>query len=483
MKNTRTKLFLRSSGGRDRTPIRGAPGWLPSRGFRWSGSPSTQPTTGENIMALLRTVTLGCKVNQYETQYVRQALLGIGYREAAPGEVAQLCIVNTCTVTQEGDAKSRQVIRRLARQNPGARIIVMGCYATRCPEEVRRLPGVAEVITDKRELPDLLGRFGVVDLPTGISHFGQRHRAYVKVQDGCLLRCTFCIIPQVRPQLVSRPPEDICQEVQRLAAAGYREIVLTGIHLGHYGVDRCRGLPRRQWVRLPELVEQLLELPGEFRLRLSSIEATEVSQRLLELMAQAPDRICPHLHICVQSGSDRVLRRMRRRWGARRLRDRCLLAREMLPHPGLTTDVIVGFPGETEEDFQATCELLEEVGFWKLHVFPFSPRPGTPAAQMPDQVPPPVRQQRVRQLLQLERELRRRYFESLVGCRLQVLCESRDDPPPEGGTAPLRGTACRYVPVVLPGEYPLRELVEVEIDHAAEDHLRGRACRPVACPG
>ena len=162
-------------------------------------------------MALLRTVTLGCKVNQYETEYVRQALLGIGYRDAEPGQQAQLCIVNTCTVTQEGDAKSRQVIRRLARENPTARIIVMGCYATREPEQLRRLPGVAEVITDKRELPDLLARFGVVDIPNGISHFGPRHRAYVKVQDGCLLRCTFCIIPQVRPHLVSRPAEDIRQ--------------------------------------------------------------------------------------------------------------------------------------------------------------------------------------------------------------------------------------------------------------------------------
>ncbi len=432
-------------------------------------------------MALLRTVTLGCKVNQYETEYVRQALLGIGYRDAAPGQQAQLCIVNTCTVTQEGDAKSRQVIRRLARQNPGARIIVMGCYATRRPDEIRRLPGVAEVITDKRELPDLLGRFGVVDLPTGISHFGPRHRAYVKVQDGCLLRCTFCIIPQVRPRLISRPVEDICQEVRRLVAAGHREIVLTGIHLGHYGVDRCRGLPRRQWVRLPELVQRLLDLPGDFRLRLSSIEATEVSQRLLDLMAQAPDRICPHLHICVQSGSDRVLRRMRRRWGAKRLRDRCLLARQVLPWPGLTTDVIVGFPGESEEDFQATCDLVEEVGFWKLHVFPFSPRPGTPAAEMPDQVPPAVRQRRVQQLLQLQRQLRRRYFESLVGRRLQVLCEERCAPAGENEPAGVRGTACRYVPVVVPGEHPLGELIDVEVCGVQEDQLRARAESRRAC--
>ena len=153
--------------------------------------------------------TLGCKVNQYETEFVREGLLGIGYEDAADDEAAELCIVNTCTVTNEGDSKSRQTIRRLARKNPGAKIVVMGCYATRAPEEVAALPGVSQVVTDKRELPDLLGRFGVTDIPTGISGFGRRHRAYVKVQDGCMLRCSFCIIPHVRPNLTSRPMEHI----------------------------------------------------------------------------------------------------------------------------------------------------------------------------------------------------------------------------------------------------------------------------------
>src|SRR3954469_16254915 len=185
----------------------------------------------------LRTLTLGCKVNQYETEYVREGLLGIGYEDAGENEAAELCIVNTCTVTNEGDAKSRQAIRRLGRKNPGAKIVVMGCYATRAPEEVAALPGVSQVVTDKRELPDLLGRFGVTDIPTGISGFGRRHRAYVKVQDGCLLRCSFCIIPHVRPNLTSRPMGHIVDEVRRLIDRGYREVVLTGIHLGHFGVD------------------------------------------------------------------------------------------------------------------------------------------------------------------------------------------------------------------------------------------------------
>src|SRR4249919_575511 len=167
-------------------------------------------------MPSLRTATLGCKVNQYETEYVRQGLEGIGYRDAVKGEAADLCIVNTCTVTAEGDAKSRQTIRQMAQRNPGTRIVVMGCFATRAPEEVAALPGVVEVVTDKRELPDLLGRFGVIDVPRGISGFGGRHRAYVKVQDGCLLRCSFCIIPYVRPAMHSRPADDVLDEVLRL---------------------------------------------------------------------------------------------------------------------------------------------------------------------------------------------------------------------------------------------------------------------------
>src|SRR5215213_1148104 len=185
----------------------------------------------------LKTVTLGCKVNQYETEFVREGLLGIGFEDALDQDPADLCIVNTCTVTAEGDSKSRQVIRRLARENPASRIVVMGCYATRAPQEVAKLPNVTEVVTDKRELPDLLGRFGVTDVPTGISGFGRRHRAYVKVQDGCMLRCSFCIIPYVRPHLASRPIEHILEEVRRLVDRGYREVVLTGIHLGHYGIE------------------------------------------------------------------------------------------------------------------------------------------------------------------------------------------------------------------------------------------------------
>jgi threonylcarbamoyladenosine tRNA methylthiotransferase MtaB len=421
-------------------------------------------------MATLKTVTLGCKVNQYETEFVRQSLVSAGYRDALDEESADLCIVNTCTVTAEGDSKSRQTIRQFARRNPGTRIVVMGCYATRAPQEVAALPSVAEVVTDKRELPDLLGRFGVVDVPTGISHFAHRRRAYVKVQDGCMLHCSFCIIPSVRPYLASRPPDEIVDEVRRLVENGYREVVLTGIHLGHYGVEWSRTRPKSEWMRLSHLLEHLVLLPGEFRVRLSSIEATEVTRELIAVMAANPARICPHLHISMQSGSDAVLRRMRRRWCSRRFLDRCRIVCDALDRPALTTDIIVGFPGETDADFAATCQVSEQAGFSKIHIFPFSPRKTTSAATMPDQVSPEVKAERVRQLRSLERQLQTRYFASLRDRELEVLVE-------DGGGRPghVMGTACRYAPVQMPGGKELSgRFVRVVAGDVVDGQLTGR---------
>ncbi|MCA9145152.1 MAG: tRNA (N(6)-L-threonylcarbamoyladenosine(37)-C(2))-methylthiotransferase MtaB [Planctomycetales bacterium] len=422
------------------------------------------------MAATLKTVTLGCKVNQYETEYVREGLVGIGYRDAAQEEAADLCIVNTCTVTGEGDSKSRQIIRRLARDNPGTRIVVMGCYATRAPEEVAALPSVAEVVTDKRELPDLLGRFGVVDIPTGISQFGTRHRAYVKVQDGCLLRCSYCIIPKVRPSLYSRPSDHILDEVRRLFDNGFREIVLTGVHLGHYGVDWNAGKPKSQWYRLADLVRQIVAIDGDFRVRLSSIEATEVTRELIAVMGEFPDKVCPHLHICLQSGSDRILRRMKRRWGVKRFLDRCRLVTETLDKPALTTDVIVGFPGETDADFESTCDTVRKAGFSKIHTFPFSPRRGTPAADLAEMVPKRVKAERSQILATVEAELRECYFQRLLGTRLRVLVEGQSE---RGGNW-YRGTSCRYAPVeFFSDDAEESSLVEVYGEQVATDRIIG----------
>jgi threonylcarbamoyladenosine tRNA methylthiotransferase MtaB len=321
----------------------------------------------------------------------------------------------------------------------------MGCYATRAPEELARLPNVAEVVTDKREIPDLLGRFGVIDIPTGVQGLGNRKRAFVKVQDGCLLRCSFCIIPSVRPNMYSRPLPEIVREVQGLVERGYREIVLTGIHLGHYGVDFSRDRPKAEWTRLSHLLDRLSAIEGDFRLRLSSIEATEVTRDLIGVLRDRSDRIAPHLHLSMQSGSDSVLRRMRRRWGSQRFLDRCQLLKDQLDRPAITTDIIVGFPGETEAEFEETLAVARAAGFSKIHVFSYSQRKGTPAAEMPNQIPRQVKLQRGRRLEALAEELRDDYYRTLLGSRLKVLIE---------GQLPcghMLGTACRYATVELPG--------------------------------
>lgn len=422
-----------------------------------------------------RLVTLGCKVNQYETQYVKEMLEANGYREADEGEPADLCLVNTCTVTLDADAKGRQAVRRLAAANPGGAIVVMGCYATRDPRTVARLPGVVKVITDKNRLPEELRDFGVEQVPTHIHRFDEHQRAFVKVQDGCLLNCTYCIIPQVRPVLRSRPIEALVEEVRGLVEGGCQEIVLTGIHLGHYGIDQSRGRPKGEWQRLWHLLEQLAKLPGAFRLRLSSLEAAEVRDDLVRVLADHP-KICPHLHLCLQSGSDRVLERMKRRYRRAGFLERCRRLREALDTPAFTTDVIVGFPGETEADFEATCQVVREVGFCKIHVFSFSPRPGTPAATLPDRVPAPVMAERRRRLLALETEQARQYGQQLMGRRLEVLVEG-DDPRRAGH---VRGTSCRHLPVSFAGYAPalLRRLVPVQIVGEIEGVLLARPEAP-----
>lgn len=464
-------------------------------------------------MPTLRTVTLGCKVNQYETEYVREGLFRLGYEEARKGEPADLCVVNTCTVTADGDLKSRKLIRQLARQNPGTKIVVMGCYASRAPDEVRQLPAVAHVVTDKRQLPQLLARFGLVDIPSGICTFGHRHRAFVKVQDGCPMHCSYCIIPSVRPVLTSRPVNDVLEEVRRLVDHGHREIVLTGIHLGLYGIGlQQTGLalgqplvqieethptrevyfPHENGVlhdlaslplalrlqrpedapTLAELLRQVVALSGTFRVRLSSLEAAEITPELVAVMAEHPERVCAHLHISLQSGSDRILARMRRRSGIAEVQECCQMIRESLEEPALTTDIIVGFPGESDEDFHQSCQAVERLGISKVHVFRFSPREGTPAAEMPDQVPEPVKHDRANALIGLAERCRRDYFRRLTGRELQVLVES----PLKMSPGRLVGTSDRYTPVELAANgVSLGQLVRVVAGPVAQGRIQAMA--------
>jgi threonylcarbamoyladenosine tRNA methylthiotransferase MtaB len=426
------------TGGRRKTPLPHPP---------TETIPPVLPIAQRSETRTCRLVTLGCKVNQYETQLVKEALEQNGFREADEDETADLCVVNTCTVTSEGDAKSRKIIRQLSRQNPGTRTIVMGCYATRDPQAVSQLPDVFEVVTDKRELPDVLSRHGVHDIPAGISYFEGRKRAYVKVQDGCLLRCTYCIIPQVRPGLRSRDPEEIEQEVRRLVENGHKEIVLSGIHVGHFGVDTTRKKSGRPPFRLWHLFRKLDAIEGDWRMRLSSIEANEVDDDFIKAAADCA-HLCPQFHPALQSGSDGVLRRMRRRYRIGRFLEKLERIREVMPDVAFTTDVIVGFPGETDEEFAETLEACRQARFMKIHIFPFSPRKGTPAATYPNQIPPEVRKARCRELAILERELAVEYYRKHVGRELEVLVERLCEDRPGW----LRGTDRHYIPVHLPGE-------------------------------
>ncbi len=393
-----------------------------------------------------RLVTLGCKVNQYETQLVKETLERNGYREAAEDEPADLCVVNTCTVTNNGDSRSRQVIRQLAKQNPQSRTLVMGCYATRDPDAVRKLPGVFEVVADKRELPDILARHGLFDMPAGISRFPGRKRAYVKVQDGCILRCSYCIIPQVRPHLVSRPADQIEAEVRRLLSHGHQEIVLTGVHVGHYGLDLTRGRSGLPPFRLSHLIERLDTIPGEWRMRLSSIEAAEVTAELVDAAGRCT-HLCSHFHPALQSGSNSVLQRMRRRYTTERFAATIASLRSRLDRPSFSTDVIVGFPGESDEEFAQTLEFCEKMRFIKVHVFPFSPRRGTPAATLPGQLPGTEIARRVHVLETLERRLALREYAQAIGERVEMIAEGLV----ESTQGFVQGTDRRYIPVLVPG--------------------------------
>ncbi|MFQ3594373.1 MAG: tRNA (N(6)-L-threonylcarbamoyladenosine(37)-C(2))-methylthiotransferase MtaB [Gemmataceae bacterium] len=421
------------------------------------------------MVRTVRLVTLGCKVNQYETQYVKELLEHAGYVEAEVGP-AELCVVNTCTVTHEGDAKSRQTIRRLAAENPGTQLVVMGCYASRDPDALAALPGVRHVITDKARLVEELRPYGVLEPLPGISRFDGHQRAFVKVQDGCLLNCSYCIIPSVRPVVRSRPAQEIVEEVARLVDAGYREIVLTGIHLGHYGIDLSKGRPKAEWTRLWHLLDRLTALPGDFRVRLSSLEAAEAREDLLRAM-QHP-KVCPHLHLCLQSGSDRVLRDMKRRYTAAGYLERVRRIHATLDQPAISTDVIVGFPGETEADFEQTVRVVREAQMMRVHVFSYSPRAGTvAAAEMPDDVRPEIKAARRERLRQLERELAQAYAQSLLGRTLDVLVEGAVDGQPDQG----HGTACRYVEVRFAGYSPAlkRQRLRVKAQTARQGVLFG----------
>ncbi len=369
--------------------------------------------------------TLGCKANQYDSQLLREQLLRRGLVECRGEGDADACIVNTCTVTARSDAKSRKAIRALKRQNPNARIVVTGCYAHINPEEVRGIPGVDGVFDNpsKETLADSVcallnvGERLAEPSCSGITFFSGHTRAFVKIQDGCDRRCSYCIVRVARGKSRSREIADVLGEIEGLVANGYREVVLTGIHIGSFGADRVG-----QENKLPELIESLRRIEGLLRVRLSSIDPNEIDERLIDAIRRSP-QTCRHFHVPLQSGSDAILHKMNRGYTRDSYLRTLALLREALAGVSVSTDVMVGFPGETEEDFQQTRHTVSEAEFNKVHIFPFSNRPGTPAERFSGRVRPEVIKERIAQLSEAANATALKIREILRGQVVHVLVE------------------------------------------------------------
>jgi len=365
--------------------------------------------------------SLGCKLNQAEMDALSESLARAGHEIVASAAEAELCVFSTCAVTGVAAQKSRQAVRHLHRENPRARLVVTGCYAELAAAEVRKLPGVVLVARnrDKEQLDRLLAGPGCVSRSTLVHPaFHARTRALVKIQDGCDNACTYCIIHTARGPQRSRPPDEVVADVQARREEGYQEVVLTGVHIGAYGRDRGGGLEVDLW----ELVSRILAETDVPRVRLSSIEPWDLTGGALQLWEDV--RLCPHLHLPLQSGCDATLRRMARRYtaaGFARLVDEARLA---IPDLAVTTDLIVGFPGETEQEFAESLALVGSLGPARAHVFPFSARPGTPAAGMLGQVPPGVKDARAAAMRRVASASQRAFQQRFLGRRMGVLWES-----------------------------------------------------------
>jgi len=395
-------------------------------------------------LASFRITTFGCKVNQCDSQIIRETLTLWGLTEAAPsatrpartehgeetgGETGpggpDLVVINTCTVTGTADAKFRKALRRIKRENPRALTAVTGCFASRVDLSPKESPG-ANLVFRMREfsaLADFLYQNGIMasgaaEAAGGQSYFAEHTRAFLKIQDGCDCFCTYCIVPAVRPRLWSEEPDRIVEAINTLSSKGYSEVVLAGIHLGFFGRDTGRNA-------LAQLLRRIEAECEIGRVRLSSIEINEVSEEMLELIAGSK-KFCRHLHMPLQSGDGEILQRMGRRYSAASFLSRVGEIRRRIPDIGLTTDLMTGFPGETDEQFERTLQAVEHMGFAKIHVFRFSPRPGTKAAEMGARLPAATISSRARRLISLGEKVARKFKERFIGQTLCVLAEKRD---------------------------------------------------------
>lgn len=379
--------------------------------------------------------TLGCKVNHYETEGIWNMFKEHGYERVDFDRISDVYVINTCTVTNTGDKKSRQIIRRAVRKNPDAIVCVTGCYAQTSPGEVLDIPGVDVVVgtQNRKNMIKLIEEHKKTRLPVnGVSNimtskvfeemdvpeFSDRTRASLKIQEGCNNFCTFCIIPWSRGLLRSRKPENVIEQAQKLVDAGYKEIVLTGIHTAGYGED----MKDYNFANLLEDLEA--KVKGLKRIRISSIEASQITDEVIEVLDKST-KIVRHLHIPLQSGSNTVLQRMRRKYSAEFYEEKVNRIKEALPGLAITSDIIVGFPGETEEEFLETYEFVQRIGYSELHVFPYSRRTGTPAARMENQVPEDIKEERVQKMIDLSDKLAKQYAAKYENTVLDVIPEEK----------------------------------------------------------
>ncbi|MEK5441778.1 MULTISPECIES: tRNA (N(6)-L-threonylcarbamoyladenosine(37)-C(2))-methylthiotransferase MtaB [unclassified Fredinandcohnia] len=434
-------------------------------------------------MSLVAFHTLGCKVNHYETEAIWQLFKESGYERTEFESTADVYVINTCTVTNTGDKKSRQVIRRAIRKNPDAVICVTGCYAQTSPAEIMAIPGVDIVVgtQDRKKMLEYIEQYKEERQPiNGVGNimktrvyeeldvpaFTDRTRASLKIQEGCNNFCTFCIIPWARGLMRSRDPQEVIKQAQQLVNAGYKEIVLTGIHTGGYGEDM-------KDYNLAALLRDLeSKVIGLKRIRISSIEASQITDEIIEVLDNS-EKVVRHLHVPLQSGSNTVLKRMRRKYTMEFFAERLTKLRQALPGLAITSDVIVGFPGETEEEFMETYNFINEHKFSELHVFPYSKRTGTPAARMEDQIDEEVKNERVHRLISLSDQLAKEYASNYEGEVLEVIPEEIDKDDPASGL--YIGYTDNYLKVKFDAtEDMIGKIVKVKITKAGYPYNEGK---------
>ena len=419
---------------------------------------------------------LGCKVNAYETEAMQQLLEENGYEIVPFKEGADVYVINTCTVTNMADRKSRQMLHRAKKMNPDAVVVAAGCYvqAKEAAGEIDESIDIVIGNNKKKELIQILNAFyeekqgaskAVIDInhtheyeEMHLNKTAEHTRAYIKVQDGCNQFCTYCIIPFARGRVRSRAKEDVVQEVTESAKNGYQEVVLTGIHLSSYGVDL-------EGETLLSLILAVNEIEGIKRIRLGSLEPRVITEEFVQTISRL-EKMCPHFHLSLQSGCDETLRRMNRRYTSEEYYEKCMLLRKYFKNPALTTDVIVGFPGETEEEFAKSKAFIDKVDFYETHIFKYSKREGTKAAVMENQIPEQKKTERSNELLDLDREKRAKYEEQFIGTKVEVLMEEQIEIDGENCQV---GHTKEYVKVALKTEENLQNrLIDVQIDNHSQ---------------